>query len=210
MDSHEIPLALLEKLQDLLPVRFGFLGSIQFRHGGGVRAQDFAYGHAGDSQHPRDLAFAHCLRVQFQNRGALRLAQHAVSSPVGLLRRCGGVGFECARSDAAQPSLAGDPTPRQRRPPAAAARGSQSPPPFPAAPIPSSRCDRTGAPTRPPRSRNAVPTLPIASPPPAPSRVRISAASGPTVRPRPRSSATPRLPPCPGPVAPELRSACSR
>jgi hypothetical protein len=28
MDSHEIPLALLEKLQDLLPVGFGFFGSV--------------------------------------------------------------------------------------------------------------------------------------------------------------------------------------
>jgi len=31
MDSHEIPLALLEKLQDLLPVWLGLLGSVQFR-----------------------------------------------------------------------------------------------------------------------------------------------------------------------------------
>ena len=31
MDSHEIPLALLEKLQDLLPVGFGLLDSVQFR-----------------------------------------------------------------------------------------------------------------------------------------------------------------------------------
>ena len=30
MDSHEIPLALFEKLQDLLPVGFGFFGSVQF------------------------------------------------------------------------------------------------------------------------------------------------------------------------------------
>ena len=38
MDSHEIPLALLEKLQDLLAVRFGFLRPLQLGHGGGVRA----------------------------------------------------------------------------------------------------------------------------------------------------------------------------
>jgi hypothetical protein len=31
MDSHEIPLALVEKLQDLLPMRLGLLGSVQFR-----------------------------------------------------------------------------------------------------------------------------------------------------------------------------------
>jgi hypothetical protein len=63
MDSHEIPLAPVEKLQDLLPVRFGFLRTLQFRHGGGVRAQDFAHGHARDPQHPRDLAFAHSLSL---------------------------------------------------------------------------------------------------------------------------------------------------
>ena len=28
MDSHEIPLAVAEKLQDLLPVGFGFLGAV--------------------------------------------------------------------------------------------------------------------------------------------------------------------------------------
>jgi hypothetical protein len=31
MDSHEIPLAPAEKLQDLLPVGFGLLGPVQFR-----------------------------------------------------------------------------------------------------------------------------------------------------------------------------------
>src|SRR5205823_4778326 len=94
-------------------------------------AEDLAYGYAGDPQHPRDLPFAHSLRIQFQNRGALRLAQHAISSPIGFLRRCGGAGFECARSDAARLSVAGVPPPWQRRPPVAAALGSQSPPPFP-------------------------------------------------------------------------------
>ena len=33
MDSHEIPLALVEKLQDLLPVGLRLLGSMQFRQG---------------------------------------------------------------------------------------------------------------------------------------------------------------------------------
>src|ERR1035437_8959306 len=314
MDSHEIPLALVEKLQDLLPVRFGFLGTLQLRHGGGVGSQDFAYGHARDPQHSRDLPFAHLLCIQFQNRGALRLAQHAVSSPVGFLRRFGGVGFECARSDAARLSIAGDLTLWQRRPPTAAALGSQSPPPSPdratvrrqsrlelspalaaafgkiardrpesvcglrAAPCatphtvgqpdayrsgarrrwrpsagsppdfgvppvpdtseplapgscrralvagslpakpppapavakPNSRCDRTGAPTHQDRSQIAAPTPPAASPPPAPSRVRSAAASGPAARPRPHSWAIPPLPPCPGPVAPAPRSAYSR
>src|SRR5712692_7526752 len=303
MDSHEIPLALVEELQDLLPVRLGFLGSLQLRYGDRVGAQDFAHGHTGDPQYPRDLAFAHLLRVQFQNRGALRLAQHVVSSPVGILRLCEGVAFECDRSDAARLSIAGHPTRWQRRPPDAVARGSQSlppfpdrvtvrrrcrpelsprpsaafrktardrpagvggsrpspgarrhtvgrlgayrsdarrrwspsagnppgfagppapetstppapgsclrapavgwlrakPPPAPAAAIPSSRCDQTGGPTRRGRSRNAAPTPPAANPPPAQFRVRIIAASGPAALPRPRSSATPPLPPCPGP-----------
>jgi hypothetical protein len=34
MDSHEIPLAPVEKLQNLLPVRFGFLRALQLWHGG--------------------------------------------------------------------------------------------------------------------------------------------------------------------------------
>ena len=86
---------------------------------GGIRAQDFAYGYARDPQHPRNLALAHLLRIQFQYRGALRLAQHRVSSPVGFLRRYDGVAFECARSDAARLSIAGDPTRWQPRLPAA-------------------------------------------------------------------------------------------
>src|SRR5579885_596055 len=131
MDPHEIPLAPVEKLQDLLPVGFGLFGSVQLRQGSRVGAHDFAYRYARDSQHSCDFPFAHSLRVQFQNRRALRLAQHAASSPVGFLRRCGGVGFECARSDAARLSIAGYPTRWQRRPPGAVARGSQSPPPSP-------------------------------------------------------------------------------
>ena len=71
MDSHEIPLAPIEKLQDLLPVRFGFLRPRQLRHGGGVRAQNFAHGYAGDSQHSCNLALRYPLAVQLQNRGAL-------------------------------------------------------------------------------------------------------------------------------------------
>src|SRR6478672_6843053 len=62
MDSDEIPLALVEKLQDLAPVGFGFLRTVQLRYGDRVRAQDLAYRHAGDAQHPRDLPFAHSLR----------------------------------------------------------------------------------------------------------------------------------------------------
>jgi hypothetical protein len=36
MDSHEIPLASGEQLQDLWPVGFGFLGAVQFRDLGGT------------------------------------------------------------------------------------------------------------------------------------------------------------------------------
>jgi hypothetical protein len=57
MDSHEIPLAPAEKLQDLLAVRFGFLGSVQFRQRVGVRAEDFAPCHSGDPDpHPEEKA----------------------------------------------------------------------------------------------------------------------------------------------------------
>src|SRR3954462_13187359 len=78
MDSHEIPLALLEKLQDLLPVRFAFSG----RCNSGIVAESSSGLCARPRRKPQDpcdLAFAHLLRVQFQNRGALCLAQHAVS-----------------------------------------------------------------------------------------------------------------------------------
>src|SRR5260370_14514977 len=84
------------------------------------------------------------------------------------------------------------------------------PPPAPNAAIPSSRYDRTGAPTRRARSRSAAPTPPAACPPPAQSRVRSAGARGPAARPQPRSSATPLLPRCPGPVAPAPRFVCSR
>src|ERR1700689_971721 len=131
MDSHEIPLALVEKLQDLLSVRFGFLRTLQLRYCGGVRAQNVANRHTGDSHHPCDLPFAHLLRIQFQNRGALRLTQHAVSSPVGFLRLCDGVAFQCAQSGVAWLRIADDPALSPLRPPVAAARGSQWRPPSP-------------------------------------------------------------------------------
>jgi len=81
---------------------------------------------------------------------------------------------------------------------------------MPAVATPSSRCDRTGAPTHPGRSRSAAPTPSAASPPPARSRARSAVANGPAPRPKLRSSAIPPLPPCHGPVAPAPRSACSR
>src|ERR1700722_443710 len=71
------------------------------------------------------------------------------------------------------------------------------PPPAPAAAIPSSRCGQTGAPTHRARSRSAAPTRPAAIPPPARSRVRSVAASGPAARLRPRSSAIPPPPRAP-------------
>ena len=43
MDSHEIPLAGSQKIQDLLPVRLGFLRPLNLRHIRGVRVQDFAH-----------------------------------------------------------------------------------------------------------------------------------------------------------------------
>jgi hypothetical protein len=94
-----------------------------------VRSHNFAHRQPGDSQHPRDLVFAHPLGAQFQNRGALRLAQHAALAPVGLSRPDGGVGLPCARYGVARLRVADHPSPW--RPPVAGWRGSQSLPPSP-------------------------------------------------------------------------------
>ena len=125
MDSHEIPLARGRKAPGSV-ARYGsaFSARCNLRHGGGVRAQDFAHRHAGDPQHPRDLAFAHSLRVQFQNRGALRLAQHAVLAPVGFFVDALRVALQCASICCrAGFALLRHPSPQQpRRPAAGAAR----------------------------------------------------------------------------------------
>src|ERR1019366_2107553 len=81
MDSHEIPLARHQKLQDLFAVRFLFLRPLDLRHVGGVGAQHGAHRLPRHLQHVGDLASAHSLRAQFQNRRSLCLAQH-VSVPV--------------------------------------------------------------------------------------------------------------------------------
>ena len=81
MDSHEIPLAGAQKLEDLLPVRFGFLQPLNLRRVRGVRSQHFAYGRARQLQYTCNLVFGHSLRAQFQNRRSLRLAHH-VALPV--------------------------------------------------------------------------------------------------------------------------------
>ncbi len=53
--TFEIPLAGSQKVQDHLPVRFGFLLPLDLRHAGGVRAQHFAHCRARYPQHARDL-----------------------------------------------------------------------------------------------------------------------------------------------------------
>src|SRR5205085_2005654 len=83
-------------------------------------------------------------------------------------------------------------------------------PPRPTAARSNSRCDRTGAPTHPVHNRSAAAVPPTANPPPAHSRVRTIAASGPAALPQPRSSAIPLLPPCPAPVAPAPRPLLSQ
>src|ERR1022692_1805429 len=82
MDPDEIPLADVQKLQDLGAVGFGFLGPRDLLELGGVRSNYFAHRQTGDSQHPRDLVLAHSLSAQFQNRGALRLVQHCCLLPL--------------------------------------------------------------------------------------------------------------------------------
>ncbi len=83
----------------------------------------------------------------------------------------------------------------------AAARSPEATPPGPFAARPSSRCDRSAAPTPPGRSRSAPTSPPAASPLPGPLPVRQRASSGPGTGPRPRSATRPPLRPCPGPVA---------
>jgi hypothetical protein len=51
MDPYQIPLALAEKLQNLLPPGFGPLRSMHFRHRARVRPDDAAYRRAGYPQH---------------------------------------------------------------------------------------------------------------------------------------------------------------
>ncbi|HLG95408.1 MAG TPA: hypothetical protein VKX49_03745 [Bryobacteraceae bacterium] len=111
MDSHEIPLALVEKLQDLLAVGFGFLRTLQLRHGGGVRPQNSSHRYTGNPQHPRDLPFRYSLAVQLQNRGALCLAQHVVFALEEVFRRCAEVAFQSVPSAAALRRVAVDSAP---------------------------------------------------------------------------------------------------
>ena len=112
MDSHEIPLAGDQKIEDLLPVGFGFLRPLDFRNVGGVRTQDFAHAQARQPQHARDLAFAHSLRAQFQNRGALRLAQHVwLPAPFRFVPPSGGVPGARFQSGPALVSVAGPSSP---------------------------------------------------------------------------------------------------
>ena len=49
MDSHQIPLATGEQLQDLLPVGLGFLGAAEFRHLGGIRTHNLADRETGEA-----------------------------------------------------------------------------------------------------------------------------------------------------------------
>src|SRR5215475_6273432 len=103
MDSHQIPLALLEKLQDLLPIGFGFLWTLQLRHSAGVRAQHFAYRHSRYPQDPRNFPLPHPLRMQFENYRSLCLTQHAFP-PEEVFPGCRGVVWQSARSAAAPAS----------------------------------------------------------------------------------------------------------
>src|SRR5215468_999731 len=130
MDSHQIPLALLEKLQDLLPIGFGFLWTLQLRHSAGVRAQHFAYRHSRYPQDPRNFPLPHPLRMQFENYRSLCLTQHAFP-PEEVFPGCRGVVWQSARPAAAPPHAAVDPAPLPPPRSAAVVGGSRSPPPSP-------------------------------------------------------------------------------
>src|SRR6185312_12412030 len=131
MDSHEIPLAVAEKLQNALPVRFGLLGPAQFRDFGCLRPQYLAHGRTRDSQDSRNLPFAHSLCVQFQDRGPLRLAQHSLLAPFRFGLPNNPVDGVLARSAAAPLRVAQRPSLSPPRRPVGDERGSQSPPPSP-------------------------------------------------------------------------------
>ena len=143
MDSHEIPLALVEKFQDLLPVRFGFLRPLQSP----ARRWSSSAGLCAPltREIPSTRAISRLLTpCAFSSRIVVRCAWLNMSvscSGCDLLRRCGAVASACARSDAARllrcwSSISVAAAPASRR-----ARGSQSPPPSPdransSAPVP--------------------------------------------------------------------------
>ena len=83
MDPDQIPLAALQQLENLLPVGLGFLGPIQQRYIRLVRTNDSAHRQAGEPHDAGDLASAHPLRSEFQNRRPLTFAQHALPPPLG-------------------------------------------------------------------------------------------------------------------------------
>ena len=131
MDSHEIPLAGSQKIEDLLAVGLGFLRPLYFRYLGGVRAQHFAHGRSRQLQHACDPAFAHSFRTQFQNRGSLFLAQHVrVSVPFRFVPPSGRVRGVRFRSGLGHVLVAGDPSPAGLRR-AACRRDAGWPPPSP-------------------------------------------------------------------------------
>jgi hypothetical protein len=78
MDPHKIPLAAGQQLQDLLPIGFGLLRTLERRHLGGVGTKHLAHAQTRDAQQARDLAFLHSLSMQFQNRASLTLTQHVL------------------------------------------------------------------------------------------------------------------------------------
>jgi hypothetical protein len=81
---------------------------------------------------------------------------------------------------------------------------------MPAGGIPNWGCDQSGAPDLPHRTRSAAPVPPAATLPPAPSCAATCAWHALAARPPARSTARPRLPPCPVPVAPAPECVDSR
>src|ERR1019366_4412665 len=76
LDPYQIALAQRQQFQNLLPVGIAYLRPRQRRHLRRTGLQHFAHCQPADLQHPRYLALAHLLRIQFQNRGSLALTQH--------------------------------------------------------------------------------------------------------------------------------------
>src|SRR6202453_2149767 len=74
--TYQIALAHRQQFQDLLPVGLAYLRTLERWYLRRVGAQHLAHRLPADLQCPRDLALAHLLRMQFQNRPSLNVTQH--------------------------------------------------------------------------------------------------------------------------------------
>src|SRR6266851_4798969 len=86
MDPDEISLAGIEEVQDLLPVRLGFLRPVEGRRHLRARADHLPHHLARDLQRPCNRPLAHTLPVERQDRRAHALVQHGAPPRPSVLR----------------------------------------------------------------------------------------------------------------------------